>query len=1380
MSGQVLNERATIDLEVGNFEANSKKVVNLLNQIKAAANGAAPGLNNAGAAAGAANAKMAAYGKTLAALRSGMTSLNGTIGKLNTGITGLGQHMTTLSAASQRNTSAINQNTASLGNLGAHIATLQASIDKLTHATDANTAATANAGGAARTTASSFSALGGIIGALSFGLLAKEAVQLTDAYRGLQARLSVTTSGLASSSGAMADVSRIANDTRSSIEAIGSLYSKVSMSGKHFGATQGEVARVTETVAKGLGVMGATAMETESTILQLGQALASGRLQGDEFRSMTENAPALMEILAKATGKPRAELKKLATDGKLTSQIIISAFGSQSEAIKQLDADYAKMPLTVAQAWTLVKNKTEEALGTNANMVSSTRAIADSFQLLANNMETVIPVIATLSTAIGVNMVRSMIAASLAAGTLKTSLIGFARNAAISLGITALIAGLAYLTTTIMDSNRETNTLAQAASSAGHETKKSGVEALVAATGVARFGGQVGAAAGKLWDMASAARSAAIETARLNFTKASAAYHRQAELTDSGFVNAQNADNAVLTDSNASIGERAGAIGSQIGRGIRKLGAPRQSVVRAAQTNAFGQMKDSFKELQEVKAAPMASFIPTIDPAASTDPKKTGGKKGSKEDRLGDFWRDLEHTRDLASMISPELETQNKLFDLQDILMDKLGKKYAGISAIDKKRVEDLMEQTRAAKLVVDINEKTRSLNEQTAQESDAMWARANGATDEQITKAKALSDFQNEAIRQKINLEGESYKAAMKTYDDALDKANQLKAAERGIAEARAASPAYANSLAMTAFDQRRNDVNAAVNAPNSTLTERDRTLALRAIDNDQRELENRFYTGMGEQISSISEMFGKKMGAQVDKLGKLLTAITKAASGDFSGFGAFGSLAKFATTNRDGSMNSLGAGISDSMQNTLGGMARQLGLGNRKTDKVADATTDTAASNEEIVVLGKKLPGDLAQTLTAAMVGAGIGGAIGGTAGSIGGALGGAAMKEFAGKALGAFAGPLGGIIGGLAGSLIGGLFKSKKQGTSTLMIGDDGLAYGGTATGKGSAAKKQAQAMGGSLAGQLNDIASSLGATLGSANVSIGYRPGHKDPAYRVDTSGKGRVTGVQAFETEAEAIAFALKDALQDGVLVGLSDFAQKAVGALDIDAAVSLVNAFKNITDELDAMNDPIGAGVRSINKDLDSLRDQMVKVGASANDLGSIEQLRSKKLAAYLEQTLQPLTDLQKSFNSTESGTPLKKQLDTARAEYERYKTDISLGKTVDQDKYSSAASTVNSLTAQLYGTAGSLYTDVKSDLSTTTASLATLITNMVNGGGTAGTTTVDPTTTAISEQTAQLVGVANQQLAEQQRTNALLKAMTANDNSNGGVKTVNGRMANY
>ena len=70
---------------------------------------------------------------------------------------------------------------------------------------------------------------------------------------------------------------------------------------------------------------GASAMESSNAFRQLAQALGSGRLQGDEFRSIAEQVPTILAPIAAELGVTIGELKKFASEGKLTSDVVIRA-----------------------------------------------------------------------------------------------------------------------------------------------------------------------------------------------------------------------------------------------------------------------------------------------------------------------------------------------------------------------------------------------------------------------------------------------------------------------------------------------------------------------------------------------------------------------------------------------------------------------------------------------------------------------------------------------------------------------------------------------------------------------------------------------------------------------------------------------------------------------------------------------------------------------------------------------------------------------------------------------------------------------------------------------------------------------------------------------
>ena len=141
---------------------------------------------------------------------------------------------------------------------------------------------------------------------------------------------------------------------RASLEDIGDLYYKTALSAQRFGATQEDVLRLTDIVSKSLIIGGADTAQQKSTILQLSQALGSGVLQGDELRSLRENAPILMDQISKFFGVSMAGLKEMGQKGELTTERLMQAILASGNAV---DAQMGKITPTIGQAITVLGNK---------------------------------------------------------------------------------------------------------------------------------------------------------------------------------------------------------------------------------------------------------------------------------------------------------------------------------------------------------------------------------------------------------------------------------------------------------------------------------------------------------------------------------------------------------------------------------------------------------------------------------------------------------------------------------------------------------------------------------------------------------------------------------------------------------------------------------------------------------------------------------------------------------------------------------------------------------------------------------------------------------------------------------------------------------------
>lgn len=182
----------------------------------------------------------------------------------------------------------------------------------------------------------------------------RQIVQLGDDMQSMRARIGMLPQTLGDAGDALDEVGRRASASGMSIDAYGKLYARVGNAAKDYITTQEDLLGITDTISKALVVGGASTAEASSVMLQFSQALASGVLQGDEFRSMAEAAPQYLDQLSLAMNIPREQLKKMASEGKLTAKEVIEATRKMS---RYFETRFQDMPLTVGRATTIVANK---------------------------------------------------------------------------------------------------------------------------------------------------------------------------------------------------------------------------------------------------------------------------------------------------------------------------------------------------------------------------------------------------------------------------------------------------------------------------------------------------------------------------------------------------------------------------------------------------------------------------------------------------------------------------------------------------------------------------------------------------------------------------------------------------------------------------------------------------------------------------------------------------------------------------------------------------------------------------------------------------------------------------------------------------------------
>lgn len=181
-----------------------------------------------------------------------------------------------------------------------------------------------------------------------------------DSYNLMNARLKLATSSQEEFNTAQSELRRIATATQAPLESLATLYQRISRPLKEAGRSQKDILAVTEAVATSFRVSGASAQEAENGVIQFAQALGSGALRGEEFNSVAEQAPRLMQALADSLGVPVGALKEMAAQGLLTADVVTSALVEQLGVLR---TEAESLPETVGGAMTALSDRWNEAIG---------------------------------------------------------------------------------------------------------------------------------------------------------------------------------------------------------------------------------------------------------------------------------------------------------------------------------------------------------------------------------------------------------------------------------------------------------------------------------------------------------------------------------------------------------------------------------------------------------------------------------------------------------------------------------------------------------------------------------------------------------------------------------------------------------------------------------------------------------------------------------------------------------------------------------------------------------------------------------------------------------------------------------------------------------
>ena len=246
-------------------------------------------------------------------------------------------------------------------------------------------------------------ALAGVVASLGV----REIIQYSDSWKSVENQLKQVTGSTAELQAIQTKLVSVANETRSSFAATGNLYARLARSTTDLNLTSSDLVDLTTTINQSFAASGATATEAAAAITQLSQGFAAGALRGDEFNSVSEQAPAIMRAIADSLNMTIGELREFAAQGGITAEIVVTAL---SGAADKIASDFSKMSVTLNQSLTVAQNNLTQFIGESESLSTAVESAGDSIVKLSENIETATDVVAALAIVVAGRLTGSLAA----------------------------------------------------------------------------------------------------------------------------------------------------------------------------------------------------------------------------------------------------------------------------------------------------------------------------------------------------------------------------------------------------------------------------------------------------------------------------------------------------------------------------------------------------------------------------------------------------------------------------------------------------------------------------------------------------------------------------------------------------------------------------------------------------------------------------------------------------------------------------------------------------------------------------------------------------------------------------------------------------------
>lgn len=214
-------------------------------------------------------------------------------------------------------------------------------------------------------------------------------VETADRMQDLASKVRINTQTTEEYNAVLQDLRKISNDYWSAIDGVTDLYASSKRALDSLGASQRQVLDFTRNITMAMSVGGGSAQAQEAALVQLGQAMSMGALRGQEFNSVSAQAPVIIDLLTDSLKVSRGELRSMAAEGKITSQVMMDAVLGGYDKLQET---INKMPTTFAQGIQNIKSQydflVDDIMNQNSllsqNLANAALWIAEHFRTLVS------------------------------------------------------------------------------------------------------------------------------------------------------------------------------------------------------------------------------------------------------------------------------------------------------------------------------------------------------------------------------------------------------------------------------------------------------------------------------------------------------------------------------------------------------------------------------------------------------------------------------------------------------------------------------------------------------------------------------------------------------------------------------------------------------------------------------------------------------------------------------------------------------------------------------------------------------------------------------------------------------------------------------------